>query len=120
MSRSEEPPRMTVQTLAVLRAMLDEPSGLHYGVELARQTGLRSGTLYPILLRLLRAGMIEDEWENIDPAVAGRRPRRYYRLTGIGARQASAALADAAALLGPASPPGESRQRAPRVRGADA
>ena len=49
-----------------------------------RDTGLASGTLYPILVRLERAGWVEAQWEDIDPTVEGRPSRRYYRLTPLG------------------------------------
>jgi DNA-binding PadR family transcriptional regulator len=64
-------------------------------LDLMRDTGHPSGTLYPILLRLQRAGWVEARWEEIDAAVAGRPARRYYRLTADGvvaARTAVAAL----------------------------
>jgi PadR family transcriptional regulator PadR len=86
------PPTLSVQTQAVLAAMLSDPTAEHYGLELARQAGLKSGTVYPILARLERAGWIESAWEDVDPAVVGRRARRYYRLTGDGALAAHDAI----------------------------
>lgn len=75
---------MTLQTQAIMSALLENPSTPHYGLELARTAGLASGTIYPILARLERAGWVRSELEDIDPKVAGRRPRRYYMLTGEG------------------------------------
>jgi DNA-binding PadR family transcriptional regulator len=83
---------MSVQTQAVLAAFLREPSESRYGLELAREAGLAGGTLYPILARLEEAGWLESFWEEIDPGSAGRRPRRYYRLTGVGEREAPRVL----------------------------
>jgi len=48
-------------------------------------TGLPSGTLYPILVRLERAGWVESRWERTDPVADGRPNRRYYQLTAEGA-----------------------------------
>jgi len=58
-----------------------------YGYDIARRTGLRSGTLYPILARLTERGYLETRWEADPP---NGRPRRHlYRLTTAGARQAA-------------------------------
>jgi PadR family transcriptional regulator PadR len=86
------PPRMTLQTQAVLAQMLQGPTEEHYGLELAKAASLSSGTIYPILARLEAAGWITSAWEDIDEAKAGRRARRYYRLTGEGERAARAVL----------------------------
>jgi len=84
---------MTLQTELVLGALLASPTEPHYGLEIAKQAGLASGTIYPILARLERSGWVESQWEDIDPAAAGRRPRRYYRLTAEGEAAARAQLA---------------------------
>ena len=61
---------------------------------LAKQTGLRSGTLYPILIRLAERGLVEACWEDGQPA--GRPRRHLYRLTSGGLAAARAALAEEA------------------------
>jgi PadR family transcriptional regulator PadR len=94
-------PRITLQTIAVLRVLLDEPTNGHYGLEMARAAGLKSGTIYPILARLEQAGWITSAWEDIDPVAAGRRPRRYYQLTVMGTQRAQKALRDAQQLVSP-------------------
>ncbi len=97
------PIRMTLQTQLVLRAMLDSPSGQFYGFELSKATGLKAGTLYPMLSRLEEAGWITGTWEDVDPAEVRRPARRYYRLTDHGRVQAQKTLADAVdKLLGQA------------------
>ncbi len=85
-------PRMTLQTQAVLAQMLQVPTGEHYGLELARAASLSSGTIYPILARLEAAGWVSSAWEDIDETKAGRRARRYYRLTGEGEAAARSEL----------------------------
>jgi len=85
--------RMTLQTQHVLRVLLDDPSAEHYGLEVAKAAGLPSGSLYPILARLEQAGWLTSDWEEIDEREAGRRRRRYYRLTPNGTAQADQALA---------------------------
>ena len=90
MSRS---PRMTMATQLVLRALLADPTEELYGSEIGDAAGLMSGTVHPILARLESAGWVESRWEDVDPQVAGRPARRYYRITGEGAQQARAELA---------------------------
>jgi DNA-binding PadR family transcriptional regulator len=85
-------PKITRETQAVLAALLRDPTKRRYGLEISKEASLATGTIYPILARLEGAGWIESEWEQIDPSVAGRRPRRYYRLTGEGERVARASL----------------------------
>lgn len=87
-------PRLTPQTVSVLRLLLQEPGMPRYGRDIARHTGLKTGTLHPILARLEQAGWLDSFWE--DPAEheeQGRPRRRYYRLTGDGVDCARAALA---------------------------
>jgi PadR family transcriptional regulator, regulatory protein PadR len=88
-------PKMTVQTLLVLHALLRDPSRELYGLELSEQTGLLPGTAYPILLRLENEGWVTSRWEQIDPRIEKRPARRYYRLTDGGAIKASAAITSA-------------------------
>jgi DNA-binding PadR family transcriptional regulator len=86
-------PRMTIPTQLVLQALLGDPGGELYGLQIGELAGLRSGTVHPILARLEGIGWLRSRWEDIDPQVEGRPPRRYYRLTADGARAAQAALA---------------------------
>lgn len=88
--------RMTPQTIAVLRVLLEDPTTPRYGLDIARQAELKTGTLHPILDRLRQAGLIERYWEDPDGHEnAGRPRRRYYRFTGHGATLAYQAVARA-------------------------
>src|SRR6266508_6575811 len=79
-------PDSSVQTLRVFGALLDDPMRWRYGYDLSQETGLASGTLYPILMRLAERDLLETRWE---PAAAGGRPPRHmYRLTADGAQLA--------------------------------
>ena len=80
--------------LKVLLGLLDDPSGDVYGLELARSTGLKTGTVYPILERLEAEGLVDSRWEQIDPACAGRPRRRFYRLNGYGVYEARQILVE--------------------------
>jgi PadR family transcriptional regulator PadR len=79
----------SLQTLRVLAVMLSDPTGPWYGAQLIEETGLGSGTLYPILSRLVEDGWLVAEWEEIDPHKQGRPRRRFYRLTGTGSASAT-------------------------------
>jgi PadR family transcriptional regulator PadR len=86
--------RKTHALVSVLIAFTDDPVDRHWGYDLAKRTGLRSGVLYPILHRLLEEGWLEDGWED-RASLDGRPPRRYYRLTGEGASAAREVLSEA-------------------------
>lgn len=85
--------RITVPVAKVLAAFLADPTEHRYGLELMAEAELASGTLYPILNRLQKAGWVEAHWEDIDPVKAGRPARRYYQLTAEGVIRAQAAIA---------------------------
>jgi PadR family transcriptional regulator, regulatory protein PadR len=85
--------RFSAQTLAVLAALSNASRQWHHGYALAKQTHLKSGTLYPILIRLAERGLVEACWE--DEPEPGRPRRHQYRLTTGGLQVATAALADA-------------------------
>ena len=104
------PPRLTTQTLAVLSTMLGDEDADWYGLDLSKRSGLKPGTIYPILDRLLKAGWLDRRWEDVDPVAEGRPRRRLYRLTAVGAPAARRALDEHLIALGlPA--------RAPRASG---
>ncbi len=79
------------QTVNVLRALAADPARWRYGYDLVTEVNLKSGSLYPILVRLADRGLLETSWE---PGVGSRPPRHLYRLTGAG-REVVAALTPA-------------------------
>jgi PadR family transcriptional regulator, regulatory protein PadR len=104
------PATFSPQTLLVLAALLEEPSHWRHGYALASETGLKSGTLYPILIRLAERGLVEACWQQ-EPAPG--RPRRHlYRLTAPGLASATEARASAA---GSAARPGARAARPARA-----
>jgi DNA-binding PadR family transcriptional regulator len=66
----------------VLLALAEDATAWRYGYELCRQTRLKAGSMYPILMRLADRGLLETAWESEAPP--GRPPRHLYRLTGPG------------------------------------
>lgn len=74
------------QTITVLLVLAENPTVWRHGYELCQQTGLKAGSMYPILIRLADRGWLETTWETEIPA--GRPPRHLYRLTEMGLEQA--------------------------------
>ncbi len=74
--------RSSPQTLALLAALLEQPRSWRHGYDLSAETDLKSGTLYPVLMRLSERGFLDSKWEPSE--MPGRPPRRMYRLTGKG------------------------------------
>ena len=89
--------RFSPQTLTVLAALAEAGAGWRYGLELAAATGLKSGSLYPILIRLAERGLLESCWQ--EPDRPGRPPRHAYRLTAAGRSALNEALQAAPAML---------------------
>jgi len=75
-------PNTSAQTRELLAAMLRQPRGWQYGYELSKVTGLKSGTLYPILLRLSDQGLLQSKWQ--EPEYPGKPPRHAYKLSPAG------------------------------------
>jgi DNA-binding PadR family transcriptional regulator len=72
---------LSAQAVSVLRALAADPARWRYGYDLATEVHLKSGSLYPILVRLADRGLLEETWE---PGPEGRPPRHLYRLSGAG------------------------------------
>jgi len=74
--------------LAILALLSGQP--LH-GYEIAKRIEQQTGgvlhfdlaSLYPLLYRMEKRGWVKGAWES----AGSRRPRRYYRLTGLGRRR---------------------------------
>jgi PadR family transcriptional regulator PadR len=82
--------RRSPQTVLVLTEFLRGPEEWKYGYDMSRNTGLKSGTLYPILMRLADRSLLETAWETVE---AGRPPRHMYKLTADGLRYARTQVA---------------------------
>jgi PadR family transcriptional regulator, regulatory protein PadR len=70
------------QTVALMVALMERPRTWQHGYDLSKETGLKSGTLYPILIRLSDQGLLNSRWK--DAERPGRPPRHIYRLTAAG------------------------------------
>ena len=72
---------LSQQALAVV-AVLADSQEWHHGYDLMARAGVKSGTLYPLLMRLDAQGMLEARW--VDSPEPGRPPRHVYKLTPAG------------------------------------
>ncbi|WP_346417710.1 PadR family transcriptional regulator [Sphingobium yanoikuyae] len=79
MARDRRPSK---QMLTLLRALSALPYQWRHGYDLMKDTGLLSGTLYPLLMRMSDQGLVEAEWR--EPSQPGRPARHAYRLTHTG------------------------------------
>ena len=87
---------MTYALIQVSAALMNDVTGRHWGYDLSKRSGVRSGVMYPILQRMLDEGWLSDGWE--DQAQVGRAkrpPRRYYEVTDAGKAALGAILARA-------------------------
>jgi PadR family transcriptional regulator len=89
----KKPLRLSRETVLVLEKFAERAAHWRYGYELSRETGLKSGTLYPILMRLEKHGLLEARWV---PAGDGVPPRHTYRLTPNGVELAGTRLREMA------------------------
>lgn len=81
---------LSLSATAILQALAH---GYQYGFDIMDVTGLPSGTVYPALRRLEKAGVVESRWEEEATAHKDQRPaRKYYKLTPTGKAALSAAI----------------------------
>jgi DNA-binding PadR family transcriptional regulator len=78
------------QTCQLLAALLARAHDWRHGYDLSKETGLKSGTLYPLLIRLEGDGWLQTHWE--EPPMHGRPARHLYRLTPRGETAARSML----------------------------
>ena len=79
MARKRQPSR---QMRILLDSLSAQRQQWRHGYDLMKETGLSSGTLYPLLMRMTDQGLVEAEWR--EPAQPGRPARHAYRLTAAG------------------------------------
>lgn len=84
-------PHSSRQALSVFEALISRPEMWRHGYDLLQETRLKSGTLYPLLMRLADDGLLESEW--LAPVPPARAPRHAYRLTPSGRAFAQALIA---------------------------
>ena len=90
----QKAPRLTMSTMKVLKAFMDNPRDQLSGIDITNGVGIKSGTLYPILIRLEDAGWLSSHWEENTPEEMGRPRRRFYRITGKGQNATQSAFSE--------------------------
>jgi DNA-binding PadR family transcriptional regulator len=90
------------QTRALLSVLATGPQNWRHGYELSKLTELKSGTLYPLLMRLSEQGLLESKWLPVEQP--GRPPRHVYRLSPSGLALARAQAAEDRAIMFPHKP----------------
>jgi DNA-binding PadR family transcriptional regulator len=75
-------PAISRATQLILAAFARNPGEWRHGYDLCREAGVKSGTLYPMLIRLADQGLLTAEWREAEKP--GRPPRHAYRLTPKG------------------------------------
>jgi hypothetical protein len=105
----------SAQTLAVLAALAAQPSDWRHGYDLAGETGLKSGTLYPILVRLADREIVQASWEAVR-AEAELVPAGWRRVGWLGVGMVAAAAAWAVWLSWHTSPAADALTVTDRVR----
>ena len=70
---------------------MEIPRSWRSGYDLSRETELKAGTLYPILMRLTEYELLEAQWMTTEE---GTPPRHMYRLTPKGVQVAREKLAE--------------------------
>jgi PadR family transcriptional regulator, regulatory protein PadR len=90
--------QLSSQAQDLLSTLAAAPDDWCHGYELMKATGIKSGTLYPVLMRLSERGFLESKWN--PPEVEGKPPRHAYRLTDAGLKAAREASASRPALTG--------------------
>ncbi len=76
--------RLELRRGVVVLAVLSQMDTARYGYSLIQRLAeqgldIEEGTLYPLLRRLEKQGLLESEWE-----VGEARPRKYYRISPAG------------------------------------
>jgi len=85
-------PNLSKPTLLLMEILLADPLAWRHGYDISKDTGLKSGTLYPLLMRLGDLGYLASKWKPAEQP--GRPPRHLYRLTAAGIKLAREILTE--------------------------
>ncbi len=86
--------RLELRRGVVVLAVLSQMDTARYGYSLIQRLAERGldveeGTLYPLLRRLEKQGLLESEWE-----IGEARPRKYYRISPLGRKVLTALMTE--------------------------
>lgn len=77
---------ISLTALSVLQAFAEDSGSRLCGAQLINKLGIASGTLYPILMRFEKGGLLTSRWEVGQPTELRRPRRRLYKITTRGIR----------------------------------
>jgi PadR family transcriptional regulator PadR len=86
--------KLSQKGLQVLVLFMSDPRQERSGAEITKTANVGAGTLYPLLSRFEKEGILTSRWETIDPTEEKRPRRRFYTITGQGQNVANAAARD--------------------------
>ena len=86
--------RITVQFLKVISIFISNPWSEYSGADICRRAKLKSGTVYPMLIKMEVNGWLSSELEKIDPKKEGRPKKRLYKITHRGLIEGQKILAE--------------------------
>ncbi|MEP3051949.1 MAG: PadR family transcriptional regulator [Erythrobacter sp.] len=87
-------PHTSKQAMVLFWSLVQNADTWHHGYGLIQATGMKSGTLYPLLIRLADDGFLESRWDlEGEGGDRSAKPRRLYRLTSAGKALAQERLA---------------------------
>jgi PadR family transcriptional regulator PadR len=76
-------------TRRIAAVFLALPDDHHYGWDLSRKAGVNSGSMYPILTRMVADCWLRDGWDDLPE---DQPQRRYYSITVLGQHEMTALL----------------------------
>jgi hypothetical protein len=79
--------RITVAFLRILAFFITHEKNFYCGSDVMKQLNLPSGTIYPLLIRMTRAGWLNRELEDVNPKEVGRPAKRFYRISSTGLKE---------------------------------
>jgi len=82
--------KLSTVGLQVLTALAAQPTASFSGAEISLALSVVSGTLYPMLIRFEKAGLLSSEWETEDASALGRPRRKYYQISPVGQSRVAA------------------------------
>lgn len=86
--------KVTVPFLKVLSIFYNDPKQGFAGSDICAKSKLKSGTVYPLLIRLEENGWLESNWEKVDPKIIGRPKKRLYKVTKHGMQHGTKILSE--------------------------
>ena len=85
---------LSKQGLKILLCFCETKNRSLAGADVLRETGISTGTLYPLLHKLKNQGLLKSEKETGDPRELGRPLRTFYSITSDGVRAVERELSE--------------------------